>query len=60
VRAPAALASHPRPASPAYLGGGSTLENAQAVAAHASPRTTKFYDRTADVLTLDEVEWILI
>jgi hypothetical protein len=26
------------------------------MAAHESPRTTKFYDRTADVITLDEVE----
>jgi hypothetical protein len=24
------------------------------MAAHESPRTTKFYDRTADVITLDE------
>jgi hypothetical protein len=26
------------------------------MAAHESPRTTKLYDRTADVITLDEVE----
>jgi len=25
------------------------------MAAHESPRTTKLYDRTADVITLDEV-----
>lgn len=25
---------------------------------HDSPRTTKLYDRTADEITLDEVEWI--
>jgi integrase len=30
----------------AYLEGGGTLENAQAMAAHESPRTTKLYDRT--------------
>jgi hypothetical protein len=36
------------------------LENAQAVAAHESPRTTKLYDRTGDEITLDEVEWIRI
>ena len=27
---------------------GGTLERAQAIAAHESPRTTKLYDRTAD------------
>ena len=26
--------------------------------AHASPRTTKLYDRTSDVLTLEEIEKI--
>jgi integrase len=30
----------------AYLEAGGTLENAQAMAAHESPRTTKLYDRT--------------
>ena len=34
------------------------LENAQAMAAHESPRTTKLYDRTDDQITLDEVEKI--
>jgi integrase len=43
-----------------YLEAGGTLENAQAMAAHESPRTTKPYDRTADVITLDEVERIVI
>jgi hypothetical protein len=38
----------------------STLENAQTVAAHESPRTTKLYDRTGDEITLDEVERIAI
>jgi hypothetical protein len=33
--------------------------NAQAMAAHESPRTTKLYNRTADVITLDEVERIV-
>ena len=28
--------------------------------AHESPRTTKLYDRTADAITLDEVERIAI
>jgi site-specific recombinase XerD len=44
----------------AYLGAGGTLENAQAMAAHESPRTTKLYDRTDDEITLDEVERITI
>lgn len=44
----------------AYLENGGTIENAQAIAAHESPRTTKLYDRTTDEITLDEVERILI
>jgi site-specific recombinase XerD len=44
----------------AYLENGGTIENAQAIAAHESPRTTKLYDRTDDEITLDEVERILI
>jgi integrase len=44
----------------AYLENGGTLEKAQAMAAHESPRTTKLYDRTSDEITLDEVERIAI
>jgi integrase len=44
----------------AYLEAGGTFENAQAMAAHESPRTTKLYDRTGDEITLDEVERIAI
>lgn len=44
----------------AYLEASGTLENAQAMAAHESPRTTKLYDRTGDEITLDEVERITI
>ena len=44
----------------AYLENGGTIENAQAIAAHESPRTTKLYDRTSDDITLDEVERIVI
>ena len=44
----------------AYLEAGGTLENAQAMAAHESPRTTKLYDRTDDAITLDEIERITI
>lgn len=43
-----------------YLENGGTLENAQAMAAHSSPRTTKLYDRTSDEITLDEIERIAI
>ena len=42
----------------AYLENGGTIENAQAIAAHESPRTTKLYDRTGDEIKLDEVERI--
>jgi site-specific recombinase XerD len=41
-----------------YLSNGGTLEHAQAIAAHASPRTTKLYDRTDDQVTLDEINRI--
>jgi integrase len=44
----------------AYLENGGTIEKAQAIAAHESPRTTKLYDRTSDEITLDEIERILI
>lgn len=43
-----------------YLENGGTIENAQRIAAHESPRTTKLYDRTADEITLDEIERIII
>lgn len=44
----------------AYLSNGGTLEHAQRIAAHESPRTTKLYDRTSDEVNLDEIERILI
>ena len=37
----------------AYLSNGGTLEHAQRIAGHASPKTTKLYDRTADAVSLD-------
>jgi site-specific recombinase XerD len=43
-----------------YRAKGGSLEGAQAMAAHASPWTTKLYDRTGDEITLDEVERITI
>ena len=39
---------------------GGTVEKAQAIAGHESPKTTKLYDRISDEITLDEVERILI
>ena len=67
-RAPAPPASvTPSPATPSrttgitlYLEAGGTIEKAQQIAAHESPRTTKLYDRTSDQLTLDEIEKIQI
>jgi site-specific recombinase XerD len=44
----------------AYLANGGTIEKAQIIAAHESPRTTKLYDRTSDDITLDEIERIRI
>ncbi|MGE0175339.1 MAG: tyrosine-type recombinase/integrase [Oligoflexales bacterium] len=44
----------------AYLENGGTIEHAQQIAAHESPRTTKLYDRTNDQITLDEIERIAI
>ena len=44
----------------AYLENGGTIEHAQQIAAHESPKTTKLYDRTSDQITLDEVERIVI
>ena len=43
-----------------YMQNGGTLEHAQQIAAHESPRTTKLYDRTQDQISLDEVERIRI
>ncbi len=42
----------------AYLENGDTIENAQAIANHESPKTTKLYDRTSDQITLVEIERI--
>ena len=41
-----------------YLENGGALETAAHIAAHESPRTTKLYDRTADNITLEEIERI--
>jgi site-specific recombinase XerD len=44
----------------AYLKAGGTIEKAQQIAAHESPKTTKLYDRTIDQISLDEIERIVI
>jgi site-specific recombinase XerD len=44
----------------AYLENGGTIEHAQQIAAHESPRTTKLYDRASDAISLDEIERIMI
>jgi integrase/recombinase XerD len=43
-----------------YLENGGTLEHAQAIANHESPRTTKLYDRTREELTAEEIGRIRI
>jgi integrase/recombinase XerD len=43
-----------------YLKHDGTLEHAQQMANHSSPRTTKLYDRRGDEITLDEYEKIRI
>jgi hypothetical protein len=54
------LTDMPMRVDAAAHGRGGALENAQAVAAHESLRTTKLYDRIGDEITLDEVERIAI
>jgi site-specific recombinase XerD len=44
----------------AYLKNKGTLETAEHIANHESPRTTKLYDRRQDEISLDEVERIAI
>jgi site-specific recombinase XerD len=44
----------------AYLRAGGTLERCAAIAAHESTRTTQLYNRTADEITLDEIERIVL
>jgi hypothetical protein len=60
---------HQNPGRQSYLPGdrnhgvlknGGSLENAAAMANHASTRTTQLYDRRRDEMSLDEVERISI
>ena len=39
---------------------GRNVEHAEQIAGHASPKTTRLYDRTADTVTVDEMERIVI
>jgi integrase/recombinase XerD len=43
-----------------YLENGGTLEHAQTIANHESPRTTKLYDRTREELSVEEIGRIKI
>jgi hypothetical protein len=43
-----------------YLKSDGTLEHAQTMATHSSPRTTKLYDRRSDETALDEYEKVRI
>ena len=43
-----------------FLRAGGALEDAQAIAGHSSPRTTKLYDRTNEEVSLDEIERIVL
>lgn len=43
-----------------YLGNSGSLEVAQSIAGHESPRTTKIYDHSQDRVTISEIERILI
>jgi hypothetical protein len=56
---PSATTPSGLPASPPIWTGG-TIEHAQQIANHESPKTNKLYDRTSDQITLDEVEKIVI
>ena len=44
----------------AYLSNGGTLEHAQQIAGHASPKTTKLYDGRPTRLTVDEIGFFAV
>ena len=54
------ILAHPRPNVQETIPNGGMLECAQRIAGHASPKTTKLYDRTADAVSLDEIEHVVI
>ena len=39
---------------------GGTIQHAQQIANHESPRTIKLYDRTSDAISLDGIERIFV
>jgi hypothetical protein len=43
-----------------FLENGGTVEKAQQIASHESPRTTELYDRTDDKLKPDDIEMVRI
>jgi integrase/recombinase XerD len=43
-----------------FLLNGGSLERAQQIANHESPRTTKLYDRRDDEINIEEIEKIVI
>ena len=43
------------PRATASLKNGATLEHAQQIAGHASPKTTTLYDRTVGAVTVDAI-----
>src|SRR6202007_1374793 len=43
-----------------YMNSGGTIEIAKRIAGHTSPATTRIYDRSGDVLTLEEIERVQI
>ena len=49
------LQADPQPATSS-----AALERAQAIAGHESPRTTQLYDRTADDITVEDIERIKV
>jgi integrase/recombinase XerD len=40
----------------AYVENGGTIKHAQQIGNHESPKTSKLYDRTSDLIALNEVE----
>ena len=59
----AGAAAAGRPGDDQASGGGrgaAVVDDAQQIAGHASPKTMKLYDRTADTVTVDEIERIVI
>jgi len=48
----------PRDSITLYMQNGGQLAEAQKLAGHADPRTTKLYDRSSDQVSLTEIERI--